>query len=99
MPHFPKPFFRTPRGLWYVQGDGRQVNLGPDRDEAFCRYHDLMARGCDQPKVPAGDLVVAILDAFLDWCRDDLQFFARSIPRALVVERLRPIHVQQWVDA
>ena len=44
MPHYPKPFFRAPRGLWYVQLDGRQVNLGPDRDEAFRRYHDLMAR-------------------------------------------------------
>ena len=111
MPHFPKPFFRAPRGLWYVQVDGRQVNLGPDRDEAFRHYHDLMARGHDQPKVPAGDLVVAILDAFLEWCqkhraartydwyRDYLQSFARSIPRDLVVERLRPIHVQQWVDA
>ena len=111
MPHFPKPFFRAPRGLWYVQVDGRQVNLGSDRDEAFRQYHDLMARGRDQLKAPAGDLVVAILDAFLGWCqkhraprtydwyRDYLQSFARSIPRDLVVERLRPIHVQQWVDA
>ena len=49
MPHYPKPFFRAPRGLWYVQIDGRQVNLGPDRDEAFRRYHDLMARGRDAP--------------------------------------------------
>ena len=111
MPHFPKPFFRAPRGLWYVQVDGRQINLGSDRDEAFRQYHDLMARGRDHPKVPTGDFVVVILDAFLDWCqkhratrtydwyRDYLQSFARSIPRDLLIERLKPIHVQQWVDA
>jgi len=44
VPHYPKPFFLAPRGLWYVQLDGHQINLGPDRDEAFRRYHDLMAR-------------------------------------------------------
>ena len=111
MPHYPKPFFRAPRGLWYVQIDGRQVNLGPERDEAFRRYHDLMARGRDRPEPPAGDAAVSILDAFLDWCqkhraprtyewyREYLQSFARSIPRDLTVDRLKPIHVQQWVDA
>ena len=111
MPHYPKPFFRAPRGLWYVQVDGRQVNLGPDRDEAFRRYHDLMARGRDVPESSDGTYVVSVLDSFLDWChrhratrtyawyRDYLQSFARSIPRDLSVDRLKPIHVQQWVDA
>jgi integrase len=111
MPHYPKPFFRAPRGLWYVQIHGRQVNLGPDRDEAFRRYHDLMSRGPDEPESSNGDSAVSVLDAFLDWCqkhraprtydwyRDYLQSFARSIPRALSVERLKPIHVQQWVDS
>ena len=112
MPHYPKPFFRALRGLWYVQIDGRQVNLGPDRDEAFRRYHELMARRSQtsrnrRPATPWS----RVLDAFLDWCqkhraprtydwyRDYLQSFARSIPRDLAVDRLKPIHVQQWVDA
>lgn len=30
MPHFPKPFFRQNRGLWYVQVRGKQHNLGPE---------------------------------------------------------------------
>ena len=30
MPKFPKPFFVTARGVWRVQIDGRQINLGPD---------------------------------------------------------------------
>ena len=41
MPHYPKPFFRESRQLWYVQLNGRQINLGPNRDAAFTRYHDL----------------------------------------------------------
>lgn len=29
MPHYPEPFFRKSRGLWYVQLEGTQHNLGP----------------------------------------------------------------------
>ena len=28
MPHFPKPFYKKARGLWYVQIDSKQINLG-----------------------------------------------------------------------
>ena len=70
-----------------------------------------MARGRDRPEPATADAVVSVLDAFLDWCqkhraprtydwyRDYLQSFAGSIPRDLRVDRLKPIHVQQWVDA
>jgi hypothetical protein len=66
VPRYSKPFFRAPRGLWYVQINGRQVKLGPDRDEAFRRYPDLMARARDEPESSTGDSVVSVLDAFLD---------------------------------
>jgi integrase len=109
MPHFPKPFYRKSRGLWYVQIDGKQHNLGPDRDQAFETYHDLMR----QPETVAvvGESVLAIIDAFLDWCHKNrardtyewyrwrLEMFARSIPRNLTVGRLKPIHVQTWIDS
>ena len=110
MPHYPKPFFRENRGLWYVQLHGSQINLGRDRDEAFRRYHELMARP-DEPPRPKGDSALAVLDAFLGWCRankadrtfewyrDYLESFARSIPRDLAVSELRPFHVQTWLDA
>ena len=39
MPRFPKPWFRKERQAWFVQMDGRQVNLGPDRQDAIDRYH------------------------------------------------------------
>ena len=61
--------FRKARQLWYVQIDGRQINLGPDRDAAFTQYHSLMAA----PKVAApliatstAQLVVVLCDRFLD---------------------------------
>ena len=42
MAHYPKPFFRGDRGLWYVQLNGKQHNLGREKDDAFRRYHQLM---------------------------------------------------------
>ena len=111
MPQYPKPFFRARRGLWYVQLDGKQVNLGRDQDDAFRRYHELMGRPREVPRQVVGETVLAVLDAFLDWCQkhraprtydwylDYLESFARSLPAGLTVAQLRPIHVQQWVDS
>ena len=66
MSHFPKPFFRKPRGRWYVQLNGKQVNLGPDKDEAFRKYHELMSTR-DEPL--AADAALAIVEKFLEWCQ------------------------------
>jgi hypothetical protein len=66
MPHFPKPFFRPSRKLWYVQLE-KQVNLGPDRDEAFRRYGELIAK--PRPAKLASDSVAVLMDLFLDWCK------------------------------
>ncbi len=67
MPRFPKPWFRKDRDCWYVQLDGKQHNLGPDRELAFKRYHDLMAEPRKR-QVPS-ETVPAIIDLFLDWCQ------------------------------
>ena len=64
MPHFPKPFSKRGSGVWYVEIDRKQVNLGPDRDEAFRRYQ-LMAQ--PQPKRVAADSSLSDVNAFLDW--------------------------------
>jgi hypothetical protein len=72
MAHFPKPFFRPARGVWYVQIDERQHNLGPDEAAAFKAYHALMQHRDEFPKQSAPlagrQLVVVVVDAFLDWC-------------------------------
>lgn len=109
MKKFPKPWFRSTRGLWYVTLDGTQHNLGPDRDAAFEAYKKLLA----EPKkrdIPS-DAVVSLIDEYLEWCRkhrrpetyrwylDRLQEFAKSIDPDLKINDLRPFHVQKWVDA
>lgn len=109
MPHFPKPFFRPSRKLWYVQIAGKQINLGPDRDAAFQQYGELIAKPQAVKRAP--DSVASLLDRFLDWCkenrpartydwyRDRSQSFLDAISGALTVQQLKPLHVQQWVDS
>lgn len=109
MAHFPKPFFRRSRGLWYVQIDGKQHNLGPDRETAFENYHELM-RASPQPKRVSNESLAAVVDYFLDWCQQHrseatyqwyltrLQAFMERNPN-LKLTSLRPYHVQQWADS
>lgn len=115
MAHFPKPFFRPKKNRWYVQLDGKHVNLGSDREAAFRRYHEIMA-GRQRPipvTAPSDDpLLVEVLDAFLDWClqhrerrtfetyRERIQSFLASLAdRRMPLKDLRPYHLQQWVDS
>ena len=110
MPRFPKPWFRKNRRRWFVQIDRHQVNLGPNREAAFHRYHELMNRPKQPTFVPA-ETVLALIDAFLDWrekhraeatyewYRDRLQQFPRFIPHELHVTDLKPFHLQQWLDS
>lgn len=105
--HYPKPFFRQSRQLWYVQIEGRQHNLGPDRIKAFETYHDLMRQPTAKKVDPRQ--VVALIDEFLqwvetnragetyDWYQFRLQSFARKYPSLLAAD-LKPFHVQQWLD-
>lgn len=108
MPHFPKPFFRKSRKVWYVQLNGKQINLGPSRDEAFRHYRDLMASPKHSPLPPAPIVrVVELADLFLDWVRANrsaatfewyrlrLQQFFNKYPHLSLAE-LRPFHVEQW---
>ena len=62
MSHYPKPFFRSERGLWYVQIERKQHNLGRGKVDAFRRYHQLM----QAPKPVASALVVDVIDGFLE---------------------------------
>jgi hypothetical protein len=111
MPHFPKPFFRRSRGSWHVQIAGRQFNLGPDRDAAFRRYHELMGQPRQlQVQVP-DDTVVGIFDVYLDWALKhrarptydwylvQLTAFAHALPQDLTVTALRPYHLQEYLDS
>ena len=59
-----QPFFRPSRNTWFVQLDGKQINLGPDEDAAFARYYELMAQRSQKTELPASAIpyVVVILD-------------------------------------
>jgi integrase len=112
---FPKPFFRKPRQRWYVEIRGKQINLGPDRDEAYRLYHELMGTTSESSNpnrsAAAGETVIALIDTFLDWCSkhkakrtydwyvDKTTSFARTLPAEITVDQLKPFHVQEWVDA
>jgi integrase/recombinase XerD len=108
---FPKPFFRTARKAWFLQVGDKQIKLGSDRDAAFRRYHELMGQPQAPPAPADARSVVGVLDAFLDWClnhkagrtydwyHDYLESFARSVPPELATDKLKPYHVQQWLDA
>jgi integrase len=114
MPHFPKPFFRPRKNRWYVELDGKHINLGPDEKEAFRRYHEIMAeRKKPLPITPPSDdsLLVEVLDAFLDWClkhrekrtfesyKERIKSFLGSLAdRRMPLKNLRPYHLQEWVD-
>ena len=107
MPHFPKPFFKKARGVWYVEINRKQINLGPDEDEAFRQYHQLMGKPREQHVSP--ESLVAIIDAFLEWTHKNrapdtyqwyryrLQRFVSKYPE-MRVSALRPFHVEEWVD-
>jgi integrase len=107
MPHYPKPFFRKSRGLWYVQLDGKQHNLGADRDAAFAAYRDLMATPKQKPM--RADSLALLIDQFLGWVEKNrapdtyiwyqsrLQLFVERYP-VLRARDLKPFHVQQWID-
>ena len=40
----PKPWYWKARKTWCVYHKGEQTLLGPDRDKAFQRYHEIMAK-------------------------------------------------------
>jgi integrase len=115
MPHFPQPFFRKDRKLWYVQIAGKQHNLGPDEAAARLAYHALMSEPRNAPKVARPSqprpTVLEISDAFLtwtekhraartyDWYLARLQAFIDSTPKGLTIDELRQHHVDDWVDS
>ena len=102
----PKPWWRKDRRCWFVTIDGVRHNLGPNREFAFQRFHELMA--APKRKMVASDSVLAIIDAFLEWTKrhrasrtyewylQRCQWFVQTIP-ALTVAQLKPFHVQQWL--
>jgi integrase len=94
----PEPFYRPKKNRWYVEIDGRHINLGPDEARARVRWHQLMAGGLLQAapagEQPVGELVCRVIDLFVgwshqhrpgrtaEWYQNHLQSFIDSLPDA-----------------
>ncbi len=103
-----KPWFREARRAWFVTLGGVQHNLGPDKKAAFQRFYDLMQQPSEQ-KVDSR-LLVAIIDAFLDWVEknrspDTFEWYRYRLQRlaerhpTMELSDLKPFHIEQWVDS
>lgn len=105
----PKPWKRSQNGSWYIELDGKQINLGKDKQVAMERYHQLMSArrlGKDVAHVT----VRQVLDAYWGWYKKThaestvnhrtpvLQSFAKSVSAKLRARDLRGHHVQSWLD-
>jgi integrase len=104
----PKPWFRSDRDAWCVTINGRRFNLGPDRDAAFKRFHELMLNGGEEK--PDGSITLfSLFDEFLEWTKsqraiatyewyiDRIQAFVKYLKTDRPAANLRPYHVIQWV--
>ncbi|MCE9560826.1 MAG: tyrosine-type recombinase/integrase [Planctomycetes bacterium] len=94
----PEPFFRPKKNRWYVEIDGKHVNLGPDESQARIRWHQIMAGTPATPTninpSPSGVLVCRVIDLFVGWSlthrpgrtaqwyQKHLQSFLDSLPDA-----------------
>lgn len=108
MARHPKPWFRYSRGAWFVTINGKQHNLGPDKQEAFKRFYSLMQQ--PQATRALSESLPAIADSFLDWVQrnrapDTFEWYRYRLERIcqrypnMRLSELKPFHVQEWVDS
>jgi len=114
MPEKPiRPWYRKSRKCWFVCLHGKQHNLGPDKDEAHRKFHELLA---SQPKTASDGSVASLLDAFITdcnntkapnttkWYKGFLQDFLDYLvpkghsPQSMPASKMTPKLVRQWVD-
>jgi integrase len=107
-----EPYWLAKRNCYFVHHGSKTIRLSPDKDEAWRLWHEVMAKPPERRATPSGPdaQIVAILDAYLDWCvkhkagrtydwyQKYLESFARAIPSGLTVAKLKPFHVQEWID-
>ena len=107
MPRDPKPWYRQDRDAWFVTINGRRFNLGPDREAAHARFHELMLNGGDDRPLDRLSLF-RLFDEFLEWLQaqrsartyewysDFLQQFAKFLKVDRPAETLKPYDVLRW---
>ncbi|OYW18970.1 MAG: hypothetical protein B7Z55_09705, partial [Planctomycetales bacterium 12-60-4] len=104
----PRPWFWTQRGEWCVTIEGTRHLLGTDKEAAETEFHRLML---DPNRGVSSESVAAVIDLFLEWTqkhreprtymwyRYHLQSFLDHLkPKSLTVDRLKPHHVDSWIE-
>ncbi len=104
------PWYRKSRKAWFVVSNGQQINLGPDKAEAFRLFHEMQARPKSARPVTSGnDFVETFAVLFVEWCgknraietakwyRERIQSFLDHVGD-LRVNDLKPFHLDQWCD-
>jgi integrase/recombinase XerD len=107
-----KPWFRSDRDAWFVQHNGKQVQLAKGKDnkaEAQSAYHRLMLTSGEE--LPQADAlpVATLCDLFLDFSQqhhsagayDSYKRFLQSFCDAygtLSADDIKPFHVTRWID-
>jgi integrase len=101
----PKMWFRKQTGAWYVKIDGKQINLGKDKEKAHRQYRRLLDSGN-----PELHTVRQVLELHWQWLKKNrrpttyqpregmFRSFGESVPKYLKASSLRPYHVQKWID-
>jgi hypothetical protein len=104
---YPKPWKRKQGRSWYVQLNGKQINLGPDRQAANEKLQRLLGGG---EEAPTSLTAHELLAHYCDWMEGNrapstvgprhrmLNDFLGHIPKSLKASALRPHHVQQWLN-
>ncbi|WP_428308245.1 tyrosine-type recombinase/integrase [Lacipirellula sp.] len=100
-----KPWLRKSTGTWHVWINNKQVYLGKDETEAFKTYRRLL--NSDVPKDATVRLVIErywntvkdeLAESTLKRRRPILQSFSDFVPATLKVAKLKPLHVQNWLN-
>ena len=105
----PKPFFREQTQSWYLQLGKQQIPLGKGKEAAWEEYHKLMGKRTDGVPLET-DSVARLLNRYLAWLEANrarptfekalrhIKSFGLRIGPDLKVSKLKPYHVQQWID-
>lgn len=101
----PKPWYRKQCKEYYVTIRGTQHRLGPDKKEAYKRFHELMAK---PERAIATGTVAELIEQFMDWTEvnrpKSYEWYKKRIDKfypiiaPLRISDIRPYHVQQELD-
>jgi integrase len=106
MPRRPEPWYREQVGEYYVTIRGKQHRLGPDKDKAYDKFHELMTK---QQGVIVTGSVAEVIERFMDWVQvnrpKSYTWYKKRIDRFykdikdLGTNEIKPLHIREILDA